>query len=115
QVRARMQQELLEKRRAELAKKIPAGQPLPDLPAPEIARQSIPVQPAEQKARAHYEAILSTFGDQPLANHVRLELAELHAQRGELDQAITRLREALDQEPLPELAERVRLRLGDWL
>jgi len=70
------------------------------------------VQPAEQKARALYQAMIGTAPDLPLAGDARFELAELLAERGELDPAIKLLREALDKEPPPELTDKVRIRLG---
>jgi TolA-binding protein len=79
---------------------------------PETPLTKIPVQPAEPKARAAYQALLNDFPDLPLATDARLELAELHAQRDEHDPAIKLLVEALDREPPEALTEKIRLRLG---
>ncbi len=79
---------------------------------PHIPRSKIPLQPAEQKARAVYRTLINDFADLPLNTEARFELAELLAQRGEHDQAVKLLTEGLDKEPPPELAAKIRLRLG---
>ena len=78
----------------------------------EIARQDIPIQPAEERARAAYKNLISSFADLPLASEARFELGELYAERAELDPAIAVLKEAIDKEPPQELTDRIRLRLG---
>ncbi len=70
---------------------------------------------AAQKARGHYRELLKAFPDAPLAGDARLELAELHTERGDHDGAIALLREGLDKEPPAELTERIRVRLGACL
>ena len=82
---------------------------------PEIARARVPLQPAEDRARNDYKAIIAQFADSPLAGEARLELGELLAERDEFDPAIALLREALDKEPPQELTDRIRLRLGTCL
>jgi TolA-binding protein len=73
---------------------------------------AVPAQPAEKAARAHYRAVIDGFADLPLATDARFELAELLSDRGEHDEAIKLLRDALDKEPPPELTDKVRVRLG---
>jgi cellulose synthase operon protein C len=115
-VRQKMQQEQWQKLKDEAAKKTPPGRTPPLVPPPEIALSAVPLQPAEQKARTLYQALMAVSPDLPLsAGDARLELAELHAQRGEHDAAVKLLREALDKEPPPELTEKLRLRLGACL
>ncbi len=81
----------------------------------QFARQEIPIQPAEEKARASYKNLISSFADLALATEARFELAELYSERSELDPAIAVLKEALDKEPPQELTDRIRLRLGAGL
>jgi TolA-binding protein len=113
--RQKMQQELWQKRRDEVAKNTPAGQPPPFVPPPEVATAAVPLQPSEVQARNQYQALIAAFPDAPLGADARFELAELLAERGEHDAAIKLLREALDKKPSAERAEQVRLRLGDAL
>jgi tetratricopeptide (TPR) repeat protein len=110
--RTKVQQALWQKLADEVARKTAPGQkPIP-VPLPEVPLNQIPVQPAEQKTREYYQALISSFADLPWVVDVRLELAELFGERGEHDSAIRLLREAFDKEPPPELAEKLRLRLG---
>jgi TolA-binding protein len=113
--RQKTRQELWQKRKDEVARQTPPGQPLPFVPLPEVARQSVPLQPAEAQARAQYQALLAAFPDLAINADARFELAEMLSERGEHDAAIKLLREALDHKPPPELADKVRLRLGDAL
>src|SRR5262249_50531882 len=71
--------------------------------------------PDLDSARTQYQALLQAFPDLALSIDARFELAELQGERGEHDNAIKLLREALDKEPVPELTEKIRLRLGDSL
>jgi TolA-binding protein len=114
-VRAKLRQERWEKLKEQVAKKTPPGQAPPSVPVPEVALADVPLQPAEQKARADYRALLESFPEMVLAGDARFELAELHADRNDHDTAIKMLREALDKEPPPELTEKVRVRLGACL
>src|SRR5262249_14852034 len=59
-----------------------------------------------------YEVLVKEFASIPLANHARLELSELLAEREEWEKAIELLAQALDNEPPPELADQIQLRLG---
>ncbi len=115
QARKKLQQELWQKRRDDLARKLGPGKPLSNVPQPEVPLSAIPLQPSETAARTHYQALLQAFPDLPIRADVCLELAELFAERGEHDSAIKLLREALDKEPGPEVTDKVRVRLGDCL
>ena len=105
--RTRIQEE-----RRQKAPKGPDGQP-PD--PPDVPLADVPVQPAEKKARAAYEALIAAQPDLlPLAAQARLELAELRLQRGEPPAAaVALLKQALDQEPPADLSARLGLRLAD--
>jgi tetratricopeptide (TPR) repeat protein len=119
--RAKLLADALKKLQEEAAKKIPpapagtAAQPAPPVRPPEIALASIPIQPAETKARQHYQAVIAAGADAPLANDARLELAEMHATRAEHDPALALLNQALDKDPTPELTERIQMRFGACL
>ena len=69
----------------------------------DVPLKDVPVQPAENSARAQYETLIATFADLPLAGDARYELAELYAQHGEYEPAIKILGEALDREPPADL------------
>src|SRR4029079_6794234 len=82
--------------------------------------EKVPVQPSEERTFNAYKRLIDEFPDLSLAVDARFELAELRADRGEHDDAVKLLKEALDKEPAdrapsPELLERVRLRLGGCL
>jgi TolA-binding protein len=79
---------------------------------PHVPLSKVPLQPSEQKARAVYRQLIDGFADLPLSTEARFELAELLAQRKEHDQAVKLLLEGLDKEPPPELAAKIRIRLG---
>jgi tetratricopeptide (TPR) repeat protein len=101
-VRTRMAQKLAQEMKLDLSK----------FPSPEVPLAKVPVQPAEEKARAAYKTLIGEFPDLPLATEARFELAELLAGRGDNDQALKLLSEGLDKEPAAELADKIRLRLG---
>jgi tetratricopeptide (TPR) repeat protein len=101
-VRARMAEKLAKTLKLDLSK----------FPAPEVPLKDVPVQPAEEKARAAYRTLIGEFPDLPLATEGRFELAELLAGRGDNAQALKLLSEGLDKEPPAELADKFRLRLG---
>ncbi len=113
--RRKVQQELWQKRRDEVAKKTPPGQPPPFVPPPDVPLKMIPVQPAEGQARAHYQALIAAFPDVAMNADARFELAEMFSERGEHEAAIKLLREAVDKEPGPELTDKIRVRLGNAL
>jgi TolA-binding protein len=94
--------------RAKLAQQKPRPKVQPD----EIPLNKVPVQPAELKARAAYKALIGDYPDLALATEARFELAELLAERSDLEDAIKLLTEGLDKEPAAELADKIRLRLG---
>ena len=106
--RTRIQEERRQKAKG------PDGQ-LPD--PPDVPLSDIPLQPAETKARAAYEALVEAQPDlAPLAAQARLELAELRLQRGEpTAAAVALIKQALDQEPAADLSARLGLRLADCL
>jgi tetratricopeptide (TPR) repeat protein len=113
--RKQMQADAVKKRQEELAKKAKPGEQVPIVHPPELAASAIPVQPAEQQARDAYKALIAAGPENGLANESRLELAELFARRDEYPAAVPLLTQALDREPPPELADRIRLRLGSCL
>jgi TolA-binding protein len=113
-VRSKMQQELWQKHKDEMARKTPGKQP-PPVPMPEVPLSKVPVQPAEAQARAHYQALIAAFPDLAISDDARLELAELLSERNEHEAAVKLLKEALDREPAQDLTERIRVRLGDCL
>ncbi len=114
-VRAKLQQERWQKLKDEMAKKTPAGRTPPTVPMPDVPLADVPLQPFEQKARGDYAGLIGSFADLPLAGDARFELAELYADRNDQDTAIKMLREALDKEPLAELTDKIRIRLGTCL
>jgi TolA-binding protein len=111
-VRNNLREELRVRLQEEAAKNTVEGQPVPVIASPDVPLEKIPLQPSEIKTRALYQAIINGFADLPLANYSRLELAEIHAGRGDLTAAVKLLKEALDSEPPADMTERIRLRLG---
>jgi tetratricopeptide (TPR) repeat protein len=111
-LRMKMQNAVWDKLRDEAVRKAPPGAAPVPLAMPEVPLTAIPLQPSEQRARGHYQSLISGFADLPLAVDARFELAELYAERREHDAAVKLLREALDKEPSAELTEKIRLRLG---
>jgi TolA-binding protein len=111
---ANAQKELLKKRAGNQGRK---KKPAAVTALPEIPLKDIKLQPAEEKARAQYKALIQdeAFAELPLAVRARLELAEIYAQRAEHDAAVTLLEEAIDKEPPADLTEAIRLRLGACL
>jgi cellulose synthase operon protein C len=93
----------------ELAKKLSGTV---KLPLPEVPFDKVPLQPAEKKARALYQALIDLFPDVPVSTEARFELAELLAQRNEHDAAARLLNDVLDKEPSQELTEKIRLHMG---
>src|SRR5262249_32510310 len=113
--RAKMQADIWQKLKEEAARKTPAGKERPGVPRPDVALKQVPLQPAEQKARAQYQAAFTALPDQPdlpLAWDARFELAELLAEREEFEPAIKLLKEAMVKELSPELTDKIRLRLA---
>jgi cellulose synthase operon protein C len=114
-VRTKLQQERWEKLKDQVAKKTPPGQTPPSVPLPVVPMADVPLQPAEQKARSDYRALIDSFPDLSLTGDARFELAELHADRNDHDTAIKMLRETLDKEPPADLTDKIRVRLGACL
>lgn len=87
-------------------------------PAPirpqEVALSSIPVQPGEKRARERFRAVMEAGGESsPLADEARTELIESYGQRGEADEAIALVKEALAAPRVtPDVTERLKLRLA---
>lgn len=114
-VRAKMQQDLQKQLQDKAAKDTPEGQPVPTVPPPDVPLDKIALQPAEKGARRAYQSLIAAFPDSPLANAARLELGELHIDRGDVATAQKVFNEALDKEPPAELTSRLHLRLGALL
>lgn len=110
--RQKLRDEAQKKLQESVAKELPSGQPVPIVNPPEIAITAVPMQPAESKAREHYQALVKLAPEDQLALVARFELAEMHVQREETDAAITLLTQALQLEPANDLAEQLQLRLG---
>jgi cellulose synthase operon protein C len=113
--RNKIQQDLWQKLKDEAAKKTPSGKTAPTVPMPDVPLTAVPVQPSETKARAEYQGLIASFPDLPLAGDARFEMAEVLADRNELDAAVKLLKDTLDKEPAKELSDKVRLRLGACL
>jgi TolA-binding protein len=113
--RAKIQQELLQKRRDEVAKKTAPGAPPPFIPPPDVPLKLVPLQPAENLTRTYYQGLITAYPDININADARFELAEVLSDRGEHDAAIKLLGEALDKEPSQELTDKVRVRLGSAL
>ena len=108
-------QRILADREIEKAKKdVQAAMALKkkERPPVEVPLSMIPIQPAEKAARAEYKALIDQVGDAALSIDARFELAEMLAQRDEVDPALALLSDALDKEPPQELTEKIRLRIG---
>lgn len=109
--RQRLQAQALDKVLASIRQHSP-NQPVPALNPPEVALTLVPQQPAEQAARDQYNALIVTAKDAALGARARLELAELHAQRGEQDRALDLLLTALQVNPPADLTDRIKLRMA---
>ena len=102
---------------AEAIKKLPPNSPPPNVPMPEIERSKVPVQSHEQRAYDAYKRAIDEFAESASSVDAGFELAELHADRANHDEAIKLLKAALDKEPSDkpvtlDTSERIRLRLG---
>jgi TolA-binding protein len=113
--RKKMLDEVLKKQAEEAAKKPPGLKGVVSVKIPEFPLTSIPMQPAEKLARDQYTALIAARQESPLSLVAHLELAEMHSRREEFDPAIKLLNNALTLEPVPELEERLHLRLGTCL
>ncbi len=110
--RQQLQTDAVARLKAKLSNEKPAGQIPAPTKGPDLASAALPLQPSEQKARDQYKAIIAAAPDSSLANQARLELAEVLADRNEVDPAIDLLAAAMDKDPSPELAEKLRCRLA---
>jgi TolA-binding protein len=109
--RRSLQAEALKKLAEKLAQEEP-GRSIAKLRPPEIAIGQIPLQPGEKAAREKFKAVIDDGGESPLVDEAKLELAEQYAQRDEFGAAVDLLKELSTGDANPELAERVKLRLG---
>jgi TolA-binding protein len=112
---SKLQEELWQKRRQEVAQKTPPGATPPAVGRPEVPLAKVPLQPAETQAQSCYQTLIKELSESPLNTDALFELAELLSMRGQHEPAIKLLRDALDREPAPELTDKVRVRLGDCL
>jgi tetratricopeptide (TPR) repeat protein len=110
--RARAEEALKKLQTRAASKTRPTGKSNSTPLAPEIKLSSIPAQPAEAKAREFFNKALEAAPDSPLANEIRLELAEMHIARGEADPAIQLISTAIDHNPPQLVLEQLRIRLG---
>jgi TolA-binding protein len=113
--RARLQAEEHKRLQDQAAKNTPEGQPVPQVPPLDVPLAKIPLQRAEKQARLAYQQLIAAFPDADLTHSARLELGELHMDRGETQAAQQAFAQALDKEPPPDLTSRLRLRLGTLL
>lgn len=112
--RQKLQSQALAKVLANLRKAAP-NQPLPALNPPEVPLAAVPVPVSEKAAQEHYHALVAAAPRSPLAARVRLELADVQAQRGQNDAALELLAAALEDNPPLELTERIQLRAATCL
>jgi TolA-binding protein len=110
---AKIQATELKRLQDEAAKKTPPGAAPPVIAVREIPWNKVPLQPSEKKAREMYQGLMTAFSDLPLALDGRFELAELLSERSEYPEAVKLLNDALEKEPRDELAEKIRLRIGE--
>jgi tetratricopeptide (TPR) repeat protein len=111
--RDKMREEAQKNRQAQLAMATPPGRNVPKAALPDVPLDKIPVQTAEKKARAMYEAMIANGGESRLVPVARLELAEVYSQRDDFENSIKLLEAALNADPADQdLAERLRVRLA---
>lgn len=106
-------EESLKKLKEKLAKDPPVGKSNSVPRPPQIKLASIPISPAEQKARDYYSKALDANADSPLCDSMRLELAQMYVDRGEADPAIQLLSAALDKNPPADQQQQLRIKLGN--
>jgi TolA-binding protein len=112
-IRRTRAEESLKKLKEKLAKDPQVGKSNSVPRPPQIKLASIPVSPAEQKAREYYNKALEAAPDSPLCNDLRLELAQLYVDRGEAEPAIQLLSAALDRNPPADQQQMLRIQLGN--
>ncbi len=110
--RLKIQNDLWKKLKDEFASKSGGSNAPNNLQKPEVMLSQVPIQPAEKEAITIYLNLIENFGDLPINADARFELAELYSSRDDHDGAIKQLKEALDKEPVPELTDKIRVRLG---
>jgi TolA-binding protein len=110
--RQKLQREATEALRRRAAKEAPAGQAPAPVRPPDIPAGDVPPQPAEKTARAHYLALVAAAPESPLAVQARFELAEMYARHENPEAALELLAEALTNNPTPQLAAAIRLRMA---
>jgi tetratricopeptide (TPR) repeat protein len=113
--REKLRDEALKQRQEALNKATPAGRTPPKASAPLITLDKIPLQPAEQKARELYTALIEQGGE---ARHVpiaKLQLAETLVLREEFEKASSLLQDALGGDVPEELADQLHVRLAACL
>jgi len=110
--RQKLQREAMETLRRRAAKEAPAGQAPAPVRPPEVPAGDVPPQPAEKMARAHYLALVAAAPESPLAVQARFELAEMYARHENPEAALELLAEALTNNPTPQLAAAIRLRMA---
>jgi tetratricopeptide (TPR) repeat protein len=97
--------------RPERGKRAAAAAAAAAIKPPDVPLASIALQPGEKLAREKFRAVIDSGGESPLADDARTELIEVCAARGEAEQAITLVKEALARPQLtPDLTERLKLR-----
>ncbi len=110
--RERMRRDALKRMQDRLAQGLPRGQTPSLLVVPDVDLQSVAVQPAEKSARTQYRALIEAGPDSPVANDVRIELAEMLAALAENDGAIDLLLDVIERAPSPAMTEKVKLQLA---
>jgi TolA-binding protein len=110
-----LRRERWQKRRDELARTTPPGQPVPFVAMPEVPLSDVPMQPAETEARARYKALVDAFPDVTINADARFELGELLAERGDHAGALKLLQDALEKEPPADLTDKIKVRQGTVL
>ena len=112
-IRRTRSEESLKKLKEKLAKDPQVGKSNSVPRPPQIKLASIPISPAELKAREFYNKALDAAPDSPICNDLRLELAQMYFDRGEADPAIQLLNAALDKNPPADQQQQLRIKLGN--
>jgi len=112
EARRKLQEQAVEEVQARLAKQLPPGQAPPALRAPEFPLSAVSTGVAERAAWGLYGRLIAAAPAAPLAIRARLELAEMHAARGNEDATLSLLTDALAKDPPQELVETLKLRLA---
>ena len=113
--REKLREEGVKKRQDAINKITPSGKTPAKAAAPEVPIATVPLQPAETKARTLYTAMIAKGGEVRLAPVAKLQLAEVLVLREEFDKASSLLQDALGGDVPEELAERLKVRLAACL